>query len=1121
MVNEVPEEAKRFFAEKKLRVAYLFPTRTGLEKSIFDATRSIVDFLRDENLHDFAAQRQGPKFKVKQSTKMLFKDEVIDTTTSLYRPDTKQGDPRLWPRGIGKYVEAGEVLALFKCGKSIGIVNCSNVDLNIVSETLRQEVVKSDGSRYDMLNGSIGAVITAGEFAYQDLYLDFEDDLRSRIALEAGCSSTDLEYEILSATREKLDLTAKNPFRELTAELNLWVKQGRRQVPPTLLFLCSLTLAAEKMSGDSGLSKNNYYGRLSELLNLEGEETRLTENKFFKVSEKYWEEFNTWLRINDGRYGFPTAHPIIKNWRYVSYGISQALVRDGDKEKLRQTLEQSRILRLPLAKDPDHIFEVLEPVLSNKNMTSAYLHRLWKNDELKPKIIEAALKELPHVSFRDKSGKLGQQLRLKVSEKKFPYPALKLVIGLMAFEGEARDHEIRAGDSSIFQDPVTLTSTSADFSVLGPPDAFSIEEALSRGFSVEDNEDQGQGFSFVPRQIYALQKSMTNEFIQRDRPDLYVETIILARKTNENKSRLRAFLETCASPNFSIIEEKPGMPEGFFLVTSVFFVKPVSRAEYTDRKHDPLYWICPKAPYQGITINGGIRLFQNIFHASSQLNIIFSTSSQRETVNVSADGVEKKLDLESKDETITFPLETVGREVLIEVSSADIRSKNISLRTSSDVDPEAVSACVYDLSQPSIGVLSASSLKGTSENEVSGMVLGNLNEVLARSDLSHHRLIANVASVDRQVREVAYRENPKNQCAESCVDRKHHYWKVEQGGRHGYCRDCGEFRSWPSPSSSLTRSVAAAVSRPKVKLDFDGGQGHGNSIPDIYDAICYMQEVDWIKFKEFSQAVDYDGFFPTKLAKALFSLGHVDLSLDSKTLRTAKVHCAPAAFYEVKNNFVFSGFRNAKLLDEISNVLGQPVQMFEDPEDPFRSIAIPKNLIFENYDGFVAIRDDFDRALKVEENFASRLLSALPNLASVYEDLPETEFSTRQLERFNPEAGTWESVSSAFTPGAYRQTWPFNLYFLRFKDNKVKAADPYLAKIYAADLQKILLHSHDEENSHMLYSLGNDLPGLFHRAMVSNSALLPKQFQHKEQIIAEGVSKNFYDEIISKLYGQI
>ena len=46
-IDSIEKIYRSYFADKKIDFAFLYPTKTGLQKSIFDATKPIVDLLRD------------------------------------------------------------------------------------------------------------------------------------------------------------------------------------------------------------------------------------------------------------------------------------------------------------------------------------------------------------------------------------------------------------------------------------------------------------------------------------------------------------------------------------------------------------------------------------------------------------------------------------------------------------------------------------------------------------------------------------------------------------------------------------------------------------------------------------------------------------------------------------------------------------------------------------------------------------------------------------------------------------------------------------------------------------------------------------------------------------------
>ena len=105
-------------------VAFLVPTKTGMEKSIFDAHQSLRSFLKKNNIHDYDTQQQGPKKYIKAN--YVVEGETIECKVSLYRPETKKGDPRIWIYGLKKLAQPFNLLAfIFEQGE-LYIINCSH-----------------------------------------------------------------------------------------------------------------------------------------------------------------------------------------------------------------------------------------------------------------------------------------------------------------------------------------------------------------------------------------------------------------------------------------------------------------------------------------------------------------------------------------------------------------------------------------------------------------------------------------------------------------------------------------------------------------------------------------------------------------------------------------------------------------------------------------------------------------------------------------------------------------------------------------------------------------------------------------------------------------------------------
>lgn len=62
LTNEEQEKIK-LLTKNQVSLTLIEPTKTGLNKSIMDATASVRSFLKKENVHDYETQNKGQKAK--------------------------------------------------------------------------------------------------------------------------------------------------------------------------------------------------------------------------------------------------------------------------------------------------------------------------------------------------------------------------------------------------------------------------------------------------------------------------------------------------------------------------------------------------------------------------------------------------------------------------------------------------------------------------------------------------------------------------------------------------------------------------------------------------------------------------------------------------------------------------------------------------------------------------------------------------------------------------------------------------------------------------------------------------------------------------------------------------
>jgi hypothetical protein len=109
--------------------ALLFLTPTGLSKSILDATEPIRQLLLNEGIHDYSVQGQGEANK--RIIEAIFHGDtaMLPMSASLYRPSTKNGDPRIWFSGLPRQARPDDVCAVFVHKRSIHLLNLTRSQL--------------------------------------------------------------------------------------------------------------------------------------------------------------------------------------------------------------------------------------------------------------------------------------------------------------------------------------------------------------------------------------------------------------------------------------------------------------------------------------------------------------------------------------------------------------------------------------------------------------------------------------------------------------------------------------------------------------------------------------------------------------------------------------------------------------------------------------------------------------------------------------------------------------------------------------------------------------------------------------------------------------------------------
>lgn len=120
-----------FLVNNQVDFATIQITETGLKKSILDATAPVRAFLLKNGIHNYEIQLQGPDHKRVVDTLILDEVSSYQTKTSLYRPVTKKGDPRLWISKVKNvdFVRANDIFAIIAVCGILYVVNLTSVNI--------------------------------------------------------------------------------------------------------------------------------------------------------------------------------------------------------------------------------------------------------------------------------------------------------------------------------------------------------------------------------------------------------------------------------------------------------------------------------------------------------------------------------------------------------------------------------------------------------------------------------------------------------------------------------------------------------------------------------------------------------------------------------------------------------------------------------------------------------------------------------------------------------------------------------------------------------------------------------------------------------------------------------
>lgn len=163
--NAFETDNVKFLVDKQVEFATIQITETGLKKSILDATAPVRAYFKEKGVHDYDLQLQGPGHKHLMDTYIMTEGTQHLTKTSLYRPVTKKGDPRLWVNKVRdvEFLRANDIFALIAHNGllyaiNLSIVNIPRVFQSPIDTPLKDLILEISKAKTSVSNELLGLI---------------------------------------------------------------------------------------------------------------------------------------------------------------------------------------------------------------------------------------------------------------------------------------------------------------------------------------------------------------------------------------------------------------------------------------------------------------------------------------------------------------------------------------------------------------------------------------------------------------------------------------------------------------------------------------------------------------------------------------------------------------------------------------------------------------------------------------------------------------------------------------------------------------------------------------------------------------------------------------------------
>lgn len=1004
-------------------------------------------------------------------------------------------------------------------------------------------------ARYHAWNKAIADELLGPSSRGRPVYLGLDDDAFRRVSKRAGePENVDPRRALRDGVVNTLTLPPQTGslFGDHQLSLLAW-SPASADPPPCIALLQFLTSVAQEMQSDEHFRASNYYGRLLAALNLDESYRARISRHFREQTPDFWDALKQWLENHGGEYGVPTA-VALGNRRFVGLPISQAVVREQDRKRLPLMFAEYG-LQPGQSMPAEELLPYIADWIPHSPVTPA-LKRLWESsDELQERVAEVAAVELaswdgslPERAQRTETS--SSRLLLAADLRLRPHPSLHFLVTARETTGVTQGlyRVVRGSDGSAADGSneahVRLQKIPGFPILAGAAAECAPTPALLYSNLVLQEESAGVGLRWAPRRLLLLKHQPDyNLFVESSRAELLERFLLLAHESIADE--VEELVDGAARPGFRRLtpERLRGLPEDWVAFSDVRLVRSPDAG---DLRPD-LKPLVPAAK-TNLAFAGGLGLpGARVWHAKRppEAQVACIGGQGGLSLTLTAEWQAKQRERREWD---LGRLEGGGGIVDLRSAVGSLEPGNYRLRGTSSAGKVVVTATfrlrdggmplrIADLPEARIhsvlgeaeGLSTVSAVGGDKTRGKRHVTVIGCEIRLNGREAPMNEGVSSPSQVPSElltkVAEEELTEPPGPSAGDSarveppaCFTRGYHYWvcdpmdpdipreKVRQA-----CRDCG-LEQWPEPRRRGRRRAGPAKPATSPQVDARTLPAVTEAVSEasldlLLDALTYAGAGPWAAFEALAVKFDDSPWFSIELARRLCALGHLELQLDRLSLRPRAWRVTPpgVAIPGSDEPAFLYGARSSWLLDALDREAQSRGVELARQEQPGGQGPSAIKLRYASDEQLaeiaLAVEERLGHQLTISDDPAHRLATYVAPLRSLLQDLPVCDLPTTGIERLDLESGQWRSASRVDRRGAYRVGVQPRRYFIAdtAADGTIagRAAEARSAKYLAAALEGKSLVAYKPSTRSLFVPFGAPLPGLFERAAVTESGLLP------------------------------